>query len=179
MSKAFTNEENEGEDAEVERHAPSGKNYITPAGYKTIVDEFNDLKDRERPEVTRTVAWAAGNGDRSENADYQYGKRRLREIDRRIHFLSKRIDAAEIVEPTKPADKNRVQFGATVTFRNQDNEQKTFQIVGVDEADLSKGTISWVSPIAKALLKKSVGDVITFRSPKGEQEIEIEGIRYI
>lgn len=178
MSKAFTNEETEPEELEIEHKVPSGKNYITPTGFQALTAEFNDLKNRERPEVTRTVAWAAGNGDRSENADYQYGKRRLREIDRRIHFLSKRIDAAEIVDPSKPNDLSRVQFGATVTFRNENDEQKTFTIVGIDEADLAKGTISWISPIARALLKKQVGDVINFESPRGLQEIEIEAIFY-
>ncbi len=178
MSKAFTNEENEVEEVTAEHKAPSGKNYITPQGLKALTDELNDLMTRERPEVTRTVAWAAGNGDRSENADYQYGKRRLREIDRRVHFLSKRIDAAEIVDPSKPVDRDRVQFGATVTFRNEEDKEKTFTIVGVDEADLAKGTISWVSPIGRALLKGRVDDVVTFQSPKGPCEIEILKIVY-
>jgi transcription elongation factor GreB len=178
MSKAFTNEDTETEEVEPVRSAPSGKNYITPAGFKALVDELNDLKTRERPEVTRTVAWAAGNGDRSENADYQYGKRRLREIDRRIHFLSKRIEIAEVVDPASPKDRAVVQFGATVTYRNEEGDERTVQIVGVDEADLAKGTISWVSPIGRALLKGRVDDVVTFQSPKGPSELEILEITY-
>lgn len=155
----------------------SDKNYITPKGFRELQRELKFLKVTERPEVTATVAWAASNGDRSENADYTYGKKRLREIDRKIRFLSKQIDNAEIIDPAKVSS-NLVQFGATVTFADEEGVEKTFQIVGVDECEVSEGTISWKSPLARALLKKGEGDWVQFKAPKGEQELEIIKIEY-
>jgi len=182
MSKAFTKEdpdvELDDEDEDETSPAPHGtKNYITPAGFKRLQDELYELKHVERPKVTEVVAWAAGNGDRSENADYQYGKRRLREIDRRIRFLTKRIDAAEIVEYTKNSS-DQVFFGATVTIRDEDDSLKTYSIVGIDESDLEKGKISWISPLANALFKARVGDWVTFKTPKGTREVEIVEVSY-
>ncbi len=181
MSKAFT-KESDFEDEEVES-TPSGlqpgeKNYITPGGAKKLQEELRHLLHVERPKVTEVVAWAAGNGDRSENADYQYGKRRLREIDRRTRFLNKRLDAAEIVDPTKLRG-DQVFFGSTVRISNENDEEKTYSIVGVDEIDVARGRISWKSPLGAALLKAREGDVIMFRSPKGVQEIEILEIKYV
>jgi transcription elongation factor GreB len=183
MSKAFTKEKDtEDEDLdEADETSPlpsGGKNYITPAGADKLKAEYQHLKFKERPEVTKTVAWAASNGDRSENADYTYGKKRLREIDRRLRFLGKRIDSFEIVDPTKIAS-DQVLFGATVTIRDEDDKEKTYSIVGIDEVDLTKGRISWISPLANAIFKAKVGDVINFRTPKGMKEIEIVEIKYI
>ena len=151
MSKAFVKEDQDNiDDDEIEAPVtPQGKNYITPGGYKKMVDELTYLTKDERPKVCDVVAWAAGNGDRSENADYQYGKKRLREIDRRVRFLRKRIETAEIVEIEK-VQSDQVLFGATVTFRDEDDVEKTYTIVGVDEIDLDKRRISWVSPLATA-----------------------------
>ncbi len=181
MSKAFTREKDgdtEDDDIEPALQIPRGqKNYITPAGALKLQAEYKQLKFKERPEVTKTVAWAASNGDRSENADYTYGKKRLREIDRRLRFLSKRIDAMEIVDPLK-INSDQVLFGATVRMLQEDDIEKVYSIVGIDETDLSKGYVSWISPIATALFKAKVGDVITFRSPKGLKEIEILEITY-
>jgi len=182
MSKAFTKENDAGEDFEDETEstpvAPSGKNYMTPAGAKRLQDELRELRYKVRPEVTQTVAWAAGNGDRSENGDYIYGKKRLREIDKRIRFLSKRLDAVEIVDPLK-VNSDQALFGATVTIRDEEDRERTYSIVGIDETDITKGRISWISPLASALFKAREGDVVTFRSPKGPQEIEIIRIVYI
>ena len=139
--------------------------------------ELHELLHKQRPEITAVVSWAASNGDRSENADYIYGKRRLREIDRRIRFLTKRLEAAEIVDPTK-VQSEQVFFGATVTIENEDGEQKTYSIVGIDEADPGRGKISWISPLTQALLKARVGDLVQFRSPKGLSELEVIEIRY-
>lgn len=154
-----------------------GKNYITPAGLQKLRDEFQELKYKTRPEVTATVAWAASNGDRSENADYIYGKRRLREIDRRIEFLLKRLEAAVVVDPAQ-VKSDKVHFGATVSLLNEDDKEKTYRIVGIDEANVSIGDISWISPLAKVLLNKQVGDVVLLRTPKGEEELEITKISY-
>ena len=158
---------------------PGGKNYMTPAGFRRMQQELYELQTKTRPEVTQVVSWAAGNGDRSENGDYIYGKKRLREIDKRIRFLAKRIDAAAVIDPLKVPKKDQVLFGATVTIRNEDDELKTYSIVGIDEADLSKRRISWISPLASALLKAKVGDLIQFNSPKGQQEVEVESIEYL
>ncbi len=182
MSKAFTKEpENQDDfDDEIEEAPPvphGQKNYITPHGAKRLQDEYKQLKFKERPEVTKTVAWAAGNGDRSENADYTYGKKRLREIDRRLRFLSKRIDRMEVVDPTQLISE-QVLFGATVTILDEDDIEKTYSIVGVDETDLSKGYISWISPVASALFKSKVGDSVNIRMPKGIKEVEIINIIY-
>jgi len=181
MSKAFVKdpEDGDGEEEEVpESSVPKGeKNYMTPAGATRLQAELHDLLHKQRPELTAVVAWAAGNGDRSENADYIYGKRRLREIDRRIRFLTKRLEAAEIVDPQK-VQSEQVFFGATVTVEDEEGQSKTYSIVGVDEADPGKGKISWISPLTRALLKARVGDLVQFKSPKGLRELEILEIRY-
>ncbi len=159
---------------------PEVKNYITPQGYARLKSELARLLDVDRPELVKVVAWAASNGDRSENGDYLYGKKRLREIDRRIHFLSGRLDTAQVVDPTSRGDSDLVFFGATVTYAyvNGGREERTIQIVGVDEVDTKRGHVSWISPIARALLKKRNGDVATLATPTGDQEIEILKVRY-
>ena len=153
------------------------KNYITPKGHQKLIDELEQLLRVERPEVTQLVQWAASNGDRSENADYIYGKRRLREIDRRIRFLSGRLDAAQVVDPVK-SQSEKVQFGATVITLNENGESKTFTIVGVDEVDTALGRISWQSPIGKNLIGKCQGDEVTIKIPAGEMVCEIVSIIY-
>jgi transcription elongation factor GreB len=186
MSKAFTRETEPDNDFGEEEASsalpplPSGsKNYITPDGHQRLLDEFHWLMNKERPEVTATVSWAAANGDRSENADYIYGKKRLREIDRRIRFLTRRLDIAEVVDPAAPReDETRVFFGATVTFANQKGEEKTVSIVGVDEIDTARGYISWVSPMARALIKAREGDLVTLHAPGGTEELEILEVKY-
>jgi transcription elongation factor GreB len=181
MSKAFVKGDGDSSDEnepEVDRSVPGGKNYITPAGAERMRQELRKLRYEERPEVTRVVSWAAGNGDRSENGDYLYGKKRLREIDKRMRFLAKRLESAEIVDPLL-IKSDCVQFGATVTLRYEDDSERTYCIVGIDEVDLAKGRISWVSPLARALLKAQEGDVVNFHSPKGQQEIEVLKIRYL
>jgi transcription elongation factor GreB len=181
MSKAFTKES----DAEIEDDVaasvplPAGaKNYITPAGFQRLRDELRDLSRVERPKVVEIVSWAAGNGDRSENGDYLYGKKRLREIDRRIRFLTKRLEIAEIVDPARRTVRDQVFFGATVTYAHEEGGENTVTIVGVDEADLERGQVSWISPIARALMKARVGDVVELRSPAGAEPIEVVAIRY-
>ena len=157
------------------------KNYITPDGLQRLKDEHAFLLTRERPAVTKVVAWAASNGDRSENADYQYGKRRLRQIDRRIRFLTKRIDAAEVVDPAAPRPgkaATKVFFGATVRFANAADEERTISIVGTDEVDLDRNYISWVSPLARALMKSGAGDRVVLRAPGGTEQLEILEVRY-
>lgn len=183
MSKAFTKETDE-EPVDIEDQAveadplPTGaKNYITPAGLKRLQDEHKQLLDVERPKVVEVVAWAAGNGDRSENADYIYGKRRLREIDRRVRFLGKRIEAAEPIDPTQQVN-DSVRFGATVRVADEEGVEKTYAIVGIDESNPKRGQISWISPLGKALLRTKVGDSITVRMPKGDQDFEIIAIEY-
>lgn len=180
MSKAFTrdgDENNTEVDTEVDASIPGGKNYITPAGAERLRAELKKLRYEERPEVTKVVSWAAGNGDRSENGDYLYGKKRLREIDKRMRFLAKRLEAAEVVDPLV-INVDYVQFGATVSLRFEDDTEKTYSIVGVDEVDVNKGRISWMSPLARALLKAKGGDYVTFHSPKGEQEVEVLSVIY-
>lgn len=152
-------------------------NYISPHGHKKLVDELEALLRVERPQVTQLIQWAASNGDRSENADYIYGKRRLREIDRRIRFLSTRLDAALIVDPTQ-TQSDKIQFGATVKVLDEDGKTRTFTIVGVDELDTAQGRISWQSPIGKNLLGKSVGDEVLIQIPAGEMTYEIVSIAY-
>ena len=157
------------------------KNYITPAGLQRLKDEHRFLLTRERPAVTRVVAWAASNGDRSENADYQYGKRRLREIDRRIRFLTKRIDAAEVVDPEAPRAgraATQVFFGATVRYATGGGTERVVSIVGQDEVDLDRHYISWVSPLARALMKSRKGDRVVLRAPSGTKHLEIVEVRY-
>jgi transcription elongation factor GreB len=186
MNKAFTREnEDEDEDGDTPENAsplPAGsKNYMTPAGFARLKDELDHLVGRERPELVATVAWAAGNGDRSENGDYIYGKKRLREMDRRIRFLIKRLDVAEVVDPQSRRDdddEDRVFFGATVKVRNARNEERTVSIVGVDEIDTARGYISWVSPMARALLKAREGDTVTLNTPGGVEELDILEVRY-
>lgn len=182
MNKAFV-KESDGEDdddaLELARAIPAGaKNYITPQGYQRIKDELLQLIDVERPEVVKVVHWAASNGDRSENGDYIYGKRRLREIDRRIRFLTKRMDSAFVVDPSVHHGNDQVFFGATVTYVNKAGEEHTVTIVGVDELDPLKGKISWVSPVARALTKAREGDVITLHTPLGIDELEVVSVEY-
>ena len=152
--------------------------YMTPAGHAALREELRRLWDVERPKVVEVVSWAASLGDRSENADYQYGKRRLREIDRRVRFLRKRLEKAQVVDPAEQARREQVFFGATVTYAREDDSEVTVTIVGVDETDLSRGRISWVSPVARALLGKRVGDLPRLRTPQGSEEIEVVAIRY-
>jgi len=157
------------------------KNYITPGGLQRLRDELKFLLTRERPAVTQVVAWAAGNGDRSENADYQYGKRRLRQIDGRIHFLRKRIDAAEIVDPEAPRSGQaaaRVFFGATVRYVNGAGDERVVSVVGADEVDLARNHISWLSPLARTLMKAKPGDTVILRAPGGAEELEIVDVKY-
>ena len=179
MSKAFVKEADDEDDEELEVPQLAGvRNYITPDGYNRLKQELVHLLNTERPEVVRTVSWAASNGDRSENGDYIYGKKRLREIDRRIRFLTKRMESAEVVDPTQQKNRNRVFFGASVTYVNDRDEEKTVTIVGIDEADLAQGRISWISPVARALLKAEVGDVVEVRTPAGGDSLEVIDIRY-
>ena len=179
MSKAFVKEESgtgEDEDPAAPRLAPGGKNYITPAGYARLEAELRKLVEVERPEVVKTVAWAASLGDRSENADYIYGKRRLREIDRRVRFLIKRLESAQVVN-SAGRETDQVFFGATVKIRTQ-TDTREITIVGVDEADPARGQVSWISPMARALLKAREGDVVMLRSPAGEEQLEIMEVSY-
>lgn len=186
MSKAFTRETDQDDDAQEgaqpDRALPAGaRNYITPGGLQRLRDELQYLLRRHRPNVTAVVAWAAGNGDRSENADYQYGKRRLREIDRRIRFLTRRLDLAEVVDPEAPrtgAQAQQVFFGATVTYANGRGEPHTVTIVGIDEIDLARQHVSWVSPLARALMKARAGDTVTLRVPGGTEELEVLEVAY-
>jgi transcription elongation factor GreB len=184
MSKAFT-KETETEEAEPEAPDPLPKdlkNYVTPNGLRLLRDELDGLRRVERPKVVEVVAWAAGNGDRSENGDYIYGKKRLREIDRRLRFLLKRIESAEVVDPTRQKSLDRVFFGATVTYVDADggldDEESTLRIVGIDEASAARGEVSWVSPIARALMKAEEGDVVALITPNGEKRIEVVKISY-
>ena len=154
------------------------KNYITPKGFKALQDEFNDLRKNQRPKVVETVSWAAGNGDRSENGDYIYGKKKLREIDSRLRFLGQRLDNAEVVDPLKIIS-DRVKFGATVTILTENDEEKTYSIVGIDETDPALGRISWKSPLARALLNAKVGDLLTYQTPSGETSVEVLGLSYV
>ena len=167
-------------DNDLDGHMPVNyKNYITPGGHARLMDEFLWLMNKERPEVTTIVSWAAGNGDRSENGDYIYGKKRLREIDKRIHYLTKRLDIAEIVDPAIPReDETQIFFGATVTFSDSDDKTETVSIVGVDEIDTTKGFISWISPMAKALIKSRQGDIVNLLTPAGVKEIKILKVKY-
>ena len=185
MSKAFTKESDQDDDDELETAGaplPAGsKNYITPAGHQCLKDEFDYLLKKDRPAVTAAVSWAAKNGDRSENADYQYGKKRLREIDRRLRFLSKRLDAAEVVDPETPRDDDtadQVFFGATVTYARANGDENTITIVGIDEIDLKRNYISWISPLARALIKARAGDSVILRAPGGVETLAVIDVRY-
>lgn len=193
MNKAFTSEmglagkprnggsQNDAADDELEPSAqlpPGVKNYITPNGYRKLKEELEQLWKVERPELVKTIAWAASNGDRSENGDYIYGKKRLREIDRRVRFLRKRLEQAEVVDPVQRGECEQVFFGATVTVCDSNGCENTYSIVGVDEADVARGLISWVSPLARALLKLREGEEVALRTPVGVQELEILSVTY-
>ena len=180
MSKAFIKESDDELELPDEAPAiPAGvKNYMTPEGHRRMQDELRRLVRDERPKVVDIVAWAAGNGDRSENGDYLYGKQRLREIDRRIRFLTKRLEAALVVDPRRQTRRDQVFFGASVTYANRHGAEKTVTIVGIDEADLERGQVSWISPIARALLKAHEGDTVELRTPTGPEQIEVLEIRY-
>ena len=182
MSKAFTKEsdadDDDGEGAALPPLPAGSKNYMTPAGYARLRSELLDLMDNERPKVVEAVHWAAKNGDRSENGDYLYGKKRLREIDRRIRFLTKRLEVAEVTDPSVHHGRDQVFFGATVTWANDKGEERTVKIVGVDEVELARGHVSWISPIARALLRAEEGDVVKLRTPQGVEDIEIVKVRY-
>ena len=181
MSKAFTKEDDnaEVEEPEAPDPLPAGlKNYITPRGLTALRDELQALHRVERPKVVEVVSWAAGNGDRSENGDYIYGKKRLREIDRRIRFIRKRLEIAEVVDPALQKNHDQVFFGATVTYADEDDVENTVRIVGIDEADLEDGKVSWVSPIARALLKARQGDMVKLQTPTGPKSIEVVEIAY-
>ncbi len=177
MSKAFVRESEADEEPPSEPVAPPGKNYISPAGYARLKAELKQLGEAERPEVVRTVSWAAKNGDRSENGDYLYGKKRLREIDRRVRFLIKRLEAAEVVH-SAGRDSEQIFFGATIKIRTGNGGQRAVTIVGVDETDAVKGHVSWISPIARALLKAREGDKVALKTPGGTEELEILEVRY-
>ncbi len=182
MSKAFTNED-ATEPEEIARDDDAlmpgeSKIYMTPEGFAALQEELRGLLYAERPKIVEIVSWAAGNGDRSENGDYIYGKKRLREIDRRVRYLTKRLEAAEVVEPEKQRHLKQVFFGATVTYARDDDSEVTVKIVGVDEADAEKGKISWLSPIAKALIKARVGDTVRVARPGGVEMIEVVALHY-
>jgi transcription elongation factor GreB len=166
------------DDEEETESVPGGKNYITPDGFERLKAERRQLWTVDRPEVVRVVEWAAGNGDRSENGDYIYGKRRLREIDRRLRFLDKRLAAAVPVDPTQQTRRAQVFFGATVTYAREDDSETTVTITGIDETTFAPGRISWTSPVARALMQKRVGDTVTVRTPSGPEELEILTIVY-
>jgi len=181
MSKAFTKESDSGDDDdEVSLPAlPQGtRNYMTPEGYARLRAEFVELLDVERPKIVEIVSWAAKNGDRSENGDYLYGKKRLREIDRRLRFLTKRLDIAEVADPSVHHGKDQVFFGATVTYANSKGEERTITIKGIDESDSLQGEVSWISPIARVLLKAREGDELQLVTPVGVEKIEVIAVNY-
>ena len=183
MSKAFTRESDGADDDDDEGGGlpplPAGtRNYITPQGYARLRAELLDLMDSERPKVVEAVHWAARNGDRSENGDYLYGKKRLREIDRRIRFLTKRLEIAEVTDPAVHHGSDQVFFGATVTYADESGQERTVTILGIDEADSAQGQVSWISPVARALLKSREGDVARLVTPSGAQEIEVVRVSY-
>ena len=184
MSKAFTKEsDQDDDDLETASPLPTGaRNYMTPGGFARMKAELEHLVQRERPQLVATVAWAAGNGDRSENGDYIYGKKRLREIDRRIRFLIRRLDAAEVVDPCARRDDenaDQVFFGATVTVSDARGVERTISIVGVDEIDTARGYVSWISPIARALIKAREGDSVALRTPSGTEALDVVAVRYL
>jgi transcription elongation factor GreB len=182
MSKAFVKESDSDDAADPHDDAPviptGVRNYITPEGHRRMQEELRHLLNEERPKIVDIVSWAAGNGDRSENGDYLYGRKRLREIDRRIRFLSKRLESAEIVDPARQIRRDQVFFGATVTYAAGSGTERTVTIVGIDEVDPDRGRVSWISPIARALLKAHEGDLVDLRTPSGVEPIEIVEIRY-
>jgi transcription elongation factor GreB len=182
MSKAFTRENDDADDDEELSALPAipagTKNYMTPAGYRKLKEEYMHLLDVERPTTVQTVSWAAGNGDRSENGDYIYGKRRLREIDRRLRFLAKRMENSEVVDPVQRQGCEQVFFGATVTVCHEDGTERSYSIVGIDEADAGKGLISWVSPLARTLLKARADDAVMLQLPGGAEELVVVEVSY-
>ena len=183
MSKAFTKEnDNDTEDDDgvdlSPQLPPGGKNYITPQGYARLRAEWTDLMERERPAMVETVHWAARNGDRSENGDYLYGKKKLREIDRRIRFLTKRLEIASVVDPSVHQGSDQVFFGATITYVDDTGKERTVRILGTDEAESTQGEISWVSPVAQALLKARVGDEVPLFTPAGQRMLEVLEVTY-
>ncbi len=181
MSKAFTREHDGADDDDDICLPPlpkGSKNYITPQGYAVLRDELLDLIDNERPRIVDIVHWAASNGDRSENGDYLYGKKRLREIDRRIRFLTKRLEIAEVTDPSVHHGRDQVFFGATVTYVDETEVERTVTIMGIDEADSLKAQVTWVSPVARALLKSREGDVVKLVTPVGVQEVEVVAVSY-
>jgi transcription elongation factor GreB len=177
MSKAFTKETDDIED-DADAPGPSGKNYMTPQSFATLKTEYDHLHGTERPKMVDVVSWAASNGDRSENADYHYGKKRLREIDRRLRYIGKRLQSAVVVDPVVQPNKTQIFFGATVTYVDDQDRERTIVIVGEDEADITVGKVSWISPIARAVMRARVGDVLPLQSPAGLQEIEVLRIDY-
>src|SRR5690349_8409097 len=180
MSKAFTKEAEGGEDEEASLpELPAGaRNYITPAGYARLRAELLHLIDEERPKIVEAVYWAASNGDRSENGDYLYGKKRLREIDRRIRFLTKRLEVAEVTDPSVHHGRDQVFFGATVRYADESGDEREVTILGIDEANSAEAQVSWISPIARALLKAREGDVVKLATPGGVHEVEVLAVRY-
>lgn len=180
MSKAFTKESDDDDEPEKsEINIPHHKNYVTPAGFAAMQTEMRHLLTEEKPKLLTTIRWAAGNGDRSENGDYIYGKKRLREIYRRVRYLTKRLESAEIIDPARQQGLKQVFFGATVTYRENGKEIKKVKIVGVDEADIAKEKISWISPLAKTLLKSHIGDTVILRIANSNIDIEIINIEYL
>ncbi len=181
MNKAFVKEQDDVDDDELpeSQALPAGtKNYLTPGGYAALREELVHLMNEERPAMVQIVSWAASNGDRSENGDYLYGKKRLREIDRRMRFLTKRLELAEVVDPSLQTNLEQVFFGATVLYANQQGQEQRVTIVGVDEAEPLQGRISWISPVARALTKAKLGDTVTLRTPGGIEELDILEISY-
>ncbi len=180
MSKAFTKESDDADEEGVQTAAiaPGGKNYITPAGYAALRSELFDLMDSERPKVVEVVHWAASNGDRSENGDYLYGKKRLLEIDRRIRFLTKRLEIAEVIDPSVHWGKDQIFFGASVTYADEAGVERTITIKGIDEANSACGEVSWISPIARALLKARVGETLRLVMPGRVGEVEVLAVHY-
>ena len=182
MNKAFVKESDADPDDDLDDAGPAippgSKNYMTPDGHARLEREFRTLLYEERPKVVEVVSWAAGNGDRSENGDYIYGKKRLREIDRRVRYIMKRLEIAEIVRAEDQTNRDQVFFGATVTYADEEDRERTVRIVGVNEARHELGEVSWVSPIAKALMRARVGDVVTLRLPAGPQDVEVVAIAY-
>lgn len=182
MNKAFVKEDSGDDDDDLDAGAPEippgTKNYITPTGYRRLKEELLDLIDNQRPEVVKIVSWAASNGDRSENGDYIYGKRRLREIDRRIRFLTRRLDNAEVVDTRRQENVDQVFFGAEVTYADSQGDEHKIMIVGIDEVDLDLGHVSWISPIARAITKAKIGDIVPLRTPARLEQIEILDVHY-
>lgn len=179
MSKAFTKDtDGDDDDIEAEVSVAGVKNYMTPHGFVAMQEELRQLMRVDRPKVVEIVSWAAGNGDRSENGDYIYGKKRLREIDRRVRYITKRLESAEVVDPAQQKHRDQVFFGATVAYVRHDGSEHTVTLVGVDEANMEQGKISWISPVAKALLKARVGDEVSVRTPAGLDALEVTAIGY-